>query len=97
MCIRDSDDSFRETLVELFRLADEEGCGDQKTGEGCSLAYRQVLVLVCLLRAAAPGLDTELPEDHVLRREGLALCEQASCRADGTAVAKEAYELLMGL
>lgn len=91
-----SGNTFRTTLVQLFKLADEEGCGDEKTGERCSLGYRQVLVLVCLLRAAAPGLDTELPADHVLRKEGLALCEEASGGVDGAAVAKTAYVLMMG-
>ena len=87
---------FRRTLVELFRLADEDGCGDKKSGEGCSLAYRQVLVLVCLLRAAVPGLDTELPADHLLRKEGRALCEKAGAGQDGAIVANTAYSLLMG-
>ena len=85
---------FRRTLVELFRLADEDGCGDKKSGEGCSLAYRQVLVLVCLLRAAVPGLDTECQLTICCARKA-ELCAKRLGQ-DGAIVANTAYSLLMG-
>ena len=89
---------IKKTLVRLFQLADEEGCGDPETGMDCSLGFRQVLVLVCLLRAAVPNLDKDLPANHILRREGTELCKNA-CRWSGSdfeTVGLTAYSLLMG-